>query len=124
MKRSLAAAGPLILALFLLGCGEAGGEVPRPSGAETDPILSPDGTYLAYGRSDASPFHGLYVSRPDGTQPRVLYRDSGLVLPLEWTPDGRYILTRISWPGRPARLLLVSLEGSLRLIPEPERTDL
>jgi hypothetical protein len=116
MKLSLTLMGMIALALPMISCTEADGE------SKAEALVSPDGTRVAYADRYSEWFQALHVSNVDGSDPVVLYRDSGVILPVEWTPDGRQILARIRWPGRPGQpevFLLVSIDGSVRMIPEP-----
>jgi Tol biopolymer transport system component len=80
-------------------------------------IWSPDGKQLAYHwcERDGHPVE-LFVTRLDGSKPRVLYSvedyDEWLE-PYDWSPDGKQILAEI--PGK--KLALISVEdGSVRVL--------
>ena len=79
---------------------EEGGGVPQHIG-ESDTVVSwsPDGQRLAFGKSDADGGYGLYTSRPDGSDTRLLFRQdsdeplgSGRAGIVAWSPDGSEIL--------------------------------
>ena len=59
---------------------------------DTDPMWSPDGSWLAFGRTDPPGERGLYVMRPDGTGVRLLAKGTFLLGSARpWSPDGRLI---------------------------------
>ncbi|BBC71019.1 conserved hypothetical protein [Altererythrobacter sp. B11] len=59
---------------------------------ERDPVLSPDGQWMAF-ISDRSGITNLWIARPDGSEARQLSTDASLVLYTSpaWAPDGRSI---------------------------------
>lgn len=60
-------------------------------GFDSQPVVSPDGETLAF-ISDRSGADNLWISRIDGSEPRMLSDEKqfGLISPA-WSPDGRYI---------------------------------
>ena len=59
---------------------------------ERDPVLSPDGQWMAF-ISDRSGVTNLWIARPDGSDARQLSTDGSLVLYTSpaWAPDGQSI---------------------------------
>lgn len=59
---------------------------------ERDAVLSPDGQWLAF-ISDRSGTTNLWLSRPDGSEARMVSDDTSLVLYTSpaWSPDGRSV---------------------------------
>ncbi len=69
--------------------------------------LSPDGNWIAF-VSGRSPGAGLYLMRPDGTQPHRIYAGTNLPAP-HWSPDSRYLLVavQLNTPPQPQDKLVV-----------------
>src|SRR5262245_38044226 len=93
----------------------SGGDAQRLTsgpGLETDPIFSPDGSWLAFtgeyeGNTD------VYVMPASGGQPRRLTYHPGSDRAIGWTPDGKRVLfqsARNSY-SRFARLFTMPVEG-------------
>jgi Tol biopolymer transport system component len=80
--------------------------------------ISPDGKEVVYNwfNKDGSP--DLRVARVDGSAPRILYGDKGVLpAPADWSPDGKYILTSIYRPPGSFQIALISvLDGSMRVL--------
>jgi tricorn protease len=94
-----------------------GGEARRltsGAGMETHPVISPDGTQVAF----AGEYDGnldVYVVPIEGGEPKRLTYHPDPDLPVAWTPDGKSVLfrsTRSSY-GRFTRLFTVPLTGGL-----------
>ena len=90
--------------------------------------FSPDGRWVAYSWYDeAQPSHyKLGVVDIEGMNPRLIYRDraTNWIEPVDWSPDGRYILAYRDVTGKDANeLLLISAEDGrarlLRSFPDP-----
>jgi tricorn protease len=93
----------------------SGGEARRltaGAGMETHPVISPDGTQVAF----AGEYEGnldVYVIPIEGGEPRRLTYHPDPDLPVAWTPDGKSILfrsTRVSY-GRFTRLFTIPVDG-------------
>jgi len=83
-------------------------------GDATDPALSPDGRFIAY-RKEIGVFNArLEIMRTDGSQKRVVTRDSGpspaFSAPITWSPDGKRILLAGGKPWRPTKSWLETSE--------------
>jgi tricorn protease len=96
--------------------GREGGEATRlttGTGAETDPVFSPDGQQIAFtGEYDGNV--DVFVMPASGGIPKRLTWHPAADYVLGWTPDGQRILfasTRTSY-ARFAELFTVGLEGS------------
>lgn len=80
---------------------------------ESDPQLSPDGKWLAFGSNRSGNF-AVYVVSVDGGTPTRLTWHPAPCYPKAWTPDSKQILytsTRDTAPVGFSRLWLVSVEG-------------
>jgi Tol biopolymer transport system component len=72
-----------------------------------NPIWSPDGRYIAYGKVGV----GIFRKPADGAgQPELLVAAKGLSIPKSWSPDGRFILYAQLNPGNGADLLGIPVE--------------
>lgn len=60
-------------------------------GNENGPVISPDGTQIAFSVSDSKGVH-LYVMNADGTNVRQLTTDGNQNHQPTWTPDGRALI--------------------------------
>ncbi len=58
----------------------------HPSNSPQDARLSPDGTLLAYPRTQS-----VYLAEADGSSPRLLSEDGGFSARVWWSPDSRYL---------------------------------
>ena len=85
--------------------------ISNDTAAELWPAWAPDGSALAWGSSDGR----IRVSRPDGTNLRILPAD--VDYELVWSPDGRYFL---GWAGEDRReLVIMSSDGSTESVRLP-----
>lgn len=95
---------------------------------ERNPVVSPDGHWVAY-ISDRSGVSNLWVARVDGTQARQVTQDRSLVLYTspEWAPDGKSItISRAVHSILAFELWRVPLDGSkqqLLVAAQPHGTE-
>ncbi len=76
-----------------------------------NPVWSPDGRYVAYGR----PGDGIYRKLANGAGPEeLLVRTPGLAVPKSWSPDGRFIIYAQINPGTGADLLAIPAEPNAK----------
>jgi Tol biopolymer transport system component len=80
--------------------------------------ISPDGKEIAYNWFNKNGPPELRVVRVDGSAPRILYSDKGVLpAPGDWSPDGKYILTSIYKPPSSWQIALISVaDGSMRVL--------
>ena len=87
-------------------------------------VISPDGKEVAYNWFSKDGFtEGLRLLRLDGSAPRILYSEKG-VLPFraDWSPDGKYILTSLFRDANSIQIALVSVaDGSVRVLKTLDR---
>jgi len=84
-------------------------------------IWSPDGKKLAYSWMNKEGFFELRIIGLDGSEPQVLYqnRENFLVRPLDWSPDGKYILAGVGEQQRITQIATISvLDGSVQILKE------
>jgi eukaryotic-like serine/threonine-protein kinase len=75
---------------------------------EVAPVWSPQGDRLLFA-SDREGHFELYSRAVDGSDEQVIFRSNGDKWPLDWSPDGRYVLFRGG--GSPGDLWALPLEG-------------
>jgi serine/threonine protein kinase/Tol biopolymer transport system component len=83
--------------------------------------VSPDNQYVAYGWHTLDGKFELRVTDLEGQQPRVLLRDASIESadPLQWSNDGRSVLTTLTRYDHTTLLALVSVdEGTVRPVKE------
>jgi hypothetical protein len=83
------------------------------------PVSSPDGKQVAYCWFGKNSSPELRVVGIDGSQPRVVYHSDEFnwLHPLQWTPDGKQVLTICLRKERETLLQLISVaDGSARLL--------
>ena len=81
-------------------------------------VPSPDSQKIAYGWFNGE-FYDLRIIGLDGSEPRVLYRNSEVeyVEPGGWSPDGKYISVSLSRVDKTNQIVLVSVaDGSARVL--------
>jgi eukaryotic-like serine/threonine-protein kinase len=84
----------------------AGTQITFGSGGQ-DPVWSPDGRYIAYGRGG-----GIYRKPANGAGvEELLTPGSSLMIPKSWSRDGRFLLYAQLNPGTAADLLAIPMEG-------------
>jgi Tol biopolymer transport system component len=90
--------------------------------AEGESAFSRDSKQLAYGWTNNQGFDELQVIDLQGSgipQPRRLFvdKDINYLQPLDWTPDGKWILVEVSRQDKTDQIALISTgDGSLRLL--------
>ena len=80
--------------------------------------ISRDGKEVAYDWPITDGYPDLRVGRLDGSAPRVLYSEKGAwASPHDWSPDGKYILTRLYKEPSTLQIAVISKEdGSVRVL--------
>ena len=100
---------------------------PARGGFEEWPILSPDGTQVAYTVCCQNGTYEVRVSRAElGAKPRVLLRNPEFAYYLlqAWSPDGQSLLSIIAMQGRTAQLAWISVsDGQVRTLKSLEWRD-
>lgn len=103
----------------------------RISDPETNvwsPSFSPDGWTIAFGAGNFDRDRGLFLMDRDGSDVRQLSHETGgefyRTSPLEWSPDGQFILTSVGSGDRvDARIFRVDGLHEIRITEMPSRTD-
>jgi Tol biopolymer transport system component len=84
------------------------------SGDTTDPIISPDGQFVAYFREEGNQKQVL-VRDIDGGEPVVVFEGFGYCYSLRWSPDGAKLLAVLFTPDAKNHIFIAPrLGGSLR----------
>ncbi len=80
--------------------------------------ISPDGKEVAYNWFNKDGSQDLRLVRLDGSAPRILYSNKEVFpWPLDWSPDGKYILTSLLRVPNSIQAALVSAaDGSVRVL--------
>lgn len=79
--------------------------------AAVGPVWAPDGRRIAY--MAVSSTEPRIAARPAGGGPeQVLWRGPLLVEPIDWSPDGRWLLVETGAPGERTNLVLAAADGS------------
>ncbi|MEZ5398949.1 MAG: hypothetical protein R2729_04715 [Bryobacteraceae bacterium] len=93
------------------------------SGWGADVAISRDGKWVAFSWYKTGPkYLELRVVATDGTGMRTIVRDQGSATPLDWSPDGRFVLTllekeRLGHGTTPGEMCLVTVaNGNLRTL--------
>jgi len=80
-------------------------------------VFSADGSHLAYGWSNKEGRYELRTISREGGAATVLFSNGEWLMPYDWSPDGREILTIIIRPDRTRQLALISSkDGSSRAL--------
>ena len=80
---------------------------------------SPDGNQLACGTISFAEGSELRIMGYDGSESRALFHDEEFpfVFPLDWAPDGKYILTALSRKDMTSQAVLISVaDSSVRIL--------
>ncbi len=90
-------------------------------GSSTDlrvSAISPDGKEVAYNWDNKDGSTDLRLVRLDGSAPRILYSNKEVFpVPIDWSPDGKYILTCLGRvPNSIQAVLLSAADGSVRVL--------
>jgi Tol biopolymer transport system component len=84
---------------------------------EIQPLLSPDGTHIVF-TSNRNGVFDLYQKSATGAGPEeLLLRTSQTKIPLDWSPDGRFLLYRNSDPKTGYDIWALPLDGSRKPFP-------
>ncbi len=76
--------------------------------------ISPDGKEVAYNWFGGKDGPDLRLVRWDGSAPRVLYANKGVYpFPTDWSPDGKYILTRFYKEPSTHQIAVISVVDGL-----------
>jgi Tol biopolymer transport system component len=86
---------------------------------EESPVWSPDGRQVAYHTNYDSP--GVYVQDAKGGPERLIAADdpasSLYPVPLDWSPDGKYVLASLFKPATQSDLILISTSEPKKVEP-------
>jgi tricorn protease len=105
-----------------------GGNVQRltTAGSETKPLLSGDGSKVAF-VADYQGMHGIYVVSTSGGEPRQLTHHPTDMKVVGWTPDSKRVIfssQRASFAHGVVQLFTVSVDGGfVRAIPLPRASE-
>jgi TolB protein len=88
---------------------------PRPIGAGAYATWSPDGQCLAYANGVGLSGSEVWISRSNGTQPRLLLQAKQDVYPFGWSPDGQFVFIMRHDPGESSQLLALRLSDGAQL---------
>jgi hypothetical protein len=69
------------------------------AGGVIDPVVSPDGTQVAFTRWDGAEFGVLYVMNIDGTGERAILNETRQAKSPTWSPDGQEIIVSFQHGG-------------------------
>ena len=82
-------------------------------------IVSRDGKQIAYAWMNEESFVDLRIIGLDGSEPRVLHanKEVGYTVPMEWSPDDKYILATFTRQDGTHQIVMVSVaDGSVRVL--------
>ncbi len=87
-----------------------------PDSPAGGPVWSPDNRTVAYAAETST--EPRIATRPaDGGPERVVWRDPFIMEPVDWSPDGRWILTEVGSAAGRTDLTLVPADGSGSVVP-------
>lgn len=79
-----------------------------------NPVWSPDGRYVAYGKVG----DGIYRKLANGTgEEELLIKDKSLAVPKSWSPDGKILVYAEINPGTGADLMAIAVNGDRKPFP-------
>jgi len=83
----------------------------NPDAPANGPVWSPDGRRIAYVAVSSTDLR-VEVQPAGGGPKQVIWRDPSLLEPVDWSPDGRWLLVEAASPTQRTDLLLVAADGS------------
>jgi Tol biopolymer transport system component len=89
----------------------------HPSNAPQDARLSPDGKLLAYSKAQA-----LYLSKPDGSTPKLISDNGGFSARVWWSPDSQF-LAYTTGSSQTDKLVLADRQGETKMVLIPAFTS-
>ena len=87
-----------------------------PDSPANGPVWSPDNRTVAYA-TEASTEPRIATRPADGGPEHVVWRDPFIIEPVDWSPDGRWILTEVGSAAGRTDLMLVPADGSGGVVP-------
>ncbi|MEO8195351.1 MAG: protein kinase [Thermoanaerobaculia bacterium] len=87
-----------------------------PDSPASGPVWSPDNRTVAYAAETST--EPRIATRPaDGGPERVVWRDPFIIEPVDWSPDGRWILAEVGSAAGRTDLMLVPADGTGGAVP-------
>ena len=87
-----------------------------PDSPAGGPVWSPDNRTVAYA-AETSTAPRIATRPADGGAERVVWRDPFIIEPVDWSPDGRWILAEVGSAAGRTDLMLVPADGSGGVVP-------